>query len=55
MVQVVVPDPIEKVVISDILDKLSTGSVGDGKLFVKDVRGAYDIGSKEESGEKAAL
>jgi nitrogen regulatory protein P-II 1 len=54
MVQVVVPDSIEKVVISDILDKLSTGSVGDGKIFVKDVRGAYDIGSKE-SGEKAAL
>ena len=52
--QVVVPDSIEKVVISDILDRLSTGSVGDGKIFVKDVSGAYDIGSKE-SGEKAAL
>ena len=54
MVQVVVPDSIEKVVISDILDRLSTGSAGDGKIFVKDVSGAYDIGSKE-SGEKAAL
>jgi nitrogen regulatory protein P-II 1 len=53
-VQVVVPDSIEKVVISDILDRLSTGSVGDGKIFVKDVSGAYDIGSKE-SGEKAAF
>jgi nitrogen regulatory protein P-II 1 len=54
MVQVIVPDSTEKVLISDILDRLSTGSVGDGKIFVKDVSGAYDIGSKE-SGEKAAL
>lgn len=54
MVQVVVPDSIEKVLISDILDRLSTGAAGDGKIFVKDVSGAYDIGSKE-SGEKAAL
>lgn len=54
MVQVVVPDSIEKAVILDILDKLSTGSAGDGKIFVKDVSGSYDIGSKV-SGEKAAL
>ena len=54
MVQVVVPDSIEKAVITDIMDKLSTGSAGDGKVFVKDVSEAYDIGSKV-SGEKAAL
>ncbi len=54
MVQVVVPDSIEKAVILDIMDKLSTGSAGDGKIFVKDVSGSYDIGSKV-SGEKAAL
>jgi nitrogen regulatory protein P-II 1 len=54
MVQVVVPDSIEKAVILDILDILSTGSAGDGKIFVKDVSEAYDIGSKV-SGEKAAL
>jgi nitrogen regulatory protein P-II 1 len=54
MVQVVVADSIEKAVITDILDTLSTGSDGDGKIFVKDVSGAYDIGSKE-TGEKAAL
>jgi nitrogen regulatory protein P-II 1 len=45
---------MEKVLISDIMDKLSTGSAGDGKIFVKDITGAYDIGSKE-SGERAAL
>ncbi len=54
MVQVIVPDSIEKAIITDILDILSTGSAGDGKVFVKNVSGAYDIGSKE-SGEKAAL
>jgi nitrogen regulatory protein P-II 1 len=45
---------MEKALISDIMDKLSTGSAGDGKIFVKDITGAYDIGSKE-SGESAAL
>lgn len=54
MVQVIIPDSIEKALISDIMDRLSTGSAGDGKIFVKDITGAYDIGSKE-SGEKAAL
>jgi nitrogen regulatory protein P-II 1 len=54
MVQVTVPDSIEKVLVPDIMDKLSTGSAGDGKIFVKDITGAYDIGSKE-SGEKVAL
>jgi nitrogen regulatory protein P-II 1 len=54
MVQVIIPDSMEKVLISDIMDGISTGSAGDGKIFVKDVTGAYDIGSKE-AGEKAAL
>lgn len=54
MVQVVIPDAMEKVVISDIMDTISTASPGDGKIFVKEITGAYDIGSKE-AGEKAAL
>jgi nitrogen regulatory protein P-II 1 len=54
MVQVIIPDAAEKILISDIMDTISTGSSGDGKVFVKDITGAYDIGSKEE-GEKAAL
>ncbi|MDQ3837167.1 MAG: P-II family nitrogen regulator [Thermoproteota archaeon] len=54
MVQVIVPDSLENVLISDIMEKISTGSAGDGKIFVKDVTGAYDIGSKE-AGDKAAL
>lgn len=54
MVQVLVPDSMEKVLISDIMDRISTGSAGDGKIFVKDVTGTYDIGTKE-AGDKAAL
>jgi nitrogen regulatory protein P-II 1 len=54
MVQVLIPDSMEKNLISEILEQTSTGSAGDGKIFVKDVTGAYDIGSKE-AGDKAAL
>ena len=54
MVQVVVPDSLENTVISEIMEKTSTGSAGDGKIFVKDITGAYDIGSKQ-SGDQAAL
>ncbi len=54
MVQVIVPDSMYKVLISDVMDRLSTGSAGDGKIFVKDIAETHDIGSKE-SGEKAVL
>jgi nitrogen regulatory protein P-II 1 len=36
----------------DILAKIGTGSLSDGKIFVYDVSEAYDIGSKE-SGDNA--
>jgi nitrogen regulatory protein P-II 1 len=36
------------------MEGISTGSAGDGKIFVKDVTTTYDIGSKE-AGDKAAL
>lgn len=54
MVQVIVPDSAEKPLVSDIFEKISTGSAGDGKIFVKDITRTYDIGSKQE-GEKAIL
>jgi nitrogen regulatory protein P-II 1 len=54
MVQVIIPDSLEKTLISEIMDRVSTGSAGDGKIFVKDISETYDIGSKE-TGEKAAL
>ena len=53
IVTVVDDSEVEKV-IKAILDTTSTGSAGDGKVFVKDISETYDIGSKE-TGEKAAL
>jgi nitrogen regulatory protein P-II 1 len=51
-IEVMVPDSMAKPIIDDILQTISTGSAADGKIFVKDVLEAYDIGSKE-SGDKA--
>ena len=50
--EVLVPDSSAKQIIDDLLGSLSTGSVSDGKIFVKDVTEAYDIGSKQ-SGDAA--
>src|SRR5689334_6269623 len=54
LIHVLVPDSEEKSLVSHIFDKISTGSAGDGKIFVKEVTRAYDIGSKQE-GEQAIL
>jgi nitrogen regulatory protein P-II 1 len=51
-VEVVVPDSTAKEIIDDVLRTLGTGSASDGKVFVKDIPEAYDIGSKE-TGESA--
>lgn len=45
---------MQKPVVDDILSRLSTGEASDGKIFVKDIHEAYDIGTKA-SGDKAAL
>lgn len=50
--EVLVPDSLAKPIIQDLLGSLSTGSPADGKIFVKDVTEAYDIGSKQ-SGDDA--
>ncbi len=52
-VQVIIPDSLESSLVNDVMNAVSTGSAGDGKIFVKDVTNAYDIGMKS-SGEKAA-
>lgn len=44
----VVDDSIIDKVISAILDTASTGSVGDGKIFVDDIDTAVDIGSGQK-------
>ena len=53
MVSVIVPDELEKAIVEDIISKVSTGQASDGKIFVKDVTQAYDIGTKM-TGDKAA-
>ena len=50
--EVPVPDSLAKLLIHDLLATLSTGSDSVGKIFVKDVTEAYDIGSKQ-SGDVA--
>jgi nitrogen regulatory protein P-II 1 len=51
-VEVLVSDEKAKPLIDDVLVKIGTGSVSDGKIFVYDVSEAYDMGSKE-SGNSA--
>ena len=47
MVQVIVPDSLEKTLVSEIMDKVSTGSAGDGKIFVSSVEEAIRIRTGE--------
>ena len=49
---VVIPDTLVNPIVQELLTTLSTGSAADGKIFVKDVNEAYDIGTKQ-SGEAA--
>jgi nitrogen regulatory protein P-II 1 len=51
-VEVLVSDSTYKQIIDEILKTVSTGSAADGKIFVKDISEAYDIGSKQ-TGEPA--
>jgi nitrogen regulatory protein P-II 1 len=51
-VDVMVSDPLSKQIVDELVKNLSTGSASDGKIFVKDVSEAYDIGSKQ-NGEMA--
>ncbi len=54
LITLIVPDQMEKPIVDDILSKISTGQASDGKIFVKSITEAYDIGTKT-AGEKAAL
>jgi len=51
-IEVLVPDSMSKQIVDDILNAISTGSAADGKIFLKDISEAYDIGSKH-SGDSA--
>ncbi|AFU58990.1 putative nitrogen regulatory protein P-II [Candidatus Nitrososphaera gargensis Ga9.2] len=47
-IEVVVSDALAKSIIADVLKLLGTGSSAIGKIFVYDVKEAYDLGTKEE-------
>jgi nitrogen regulatory protein P-II 1 len=46
-VDVMVSDASSKQIVDELINNLSTGSASDGKIFVKDISEAYDIGSKQ--------
>ncbi|TPN82288.1 P-II family nitrogen regulator [Aquimarina algicola] len=47
---IVVNDDFEEVAISAILEAAKTGEVGDGKIFVSDIKEAYRIRTSEKGG-----
>jgi nitrogen regulatory protein P-II 1 len=51
-VEVLVSDSQYKQIVDEILKTVSTGSAADGKIFIKDISEAYDIGTKQ-SGDPA--
>ena len=48
---IVVNDDFEEVTIQTIIEHAQTGQVGDGKIFVSDVKDAYRIRTGEKGGE----
>ena len=48
---IVVNDDFEEVTVKTILESASTGEVGDGKLFVSDIKECYRIRTGEKGGE----
>lgn len=47
-IMTIVDDSKASAVVNAVLDATSTGSKGDGKIFVTTVEDAYDIGSKQK-------
>jgi nitrogen regulatory protein P-II 1 len=50
-IAIVVNDNFEEVTIKTIINSASTGDVGDGKIFVSDIKDAYRIRTGEKGGE----
>ena len=48
---IVVNDDFEEVTISTIIKAAGTGEVGDGKIFVSDIKEAYRIRTGEKGGQ----
>ncbi len=50
-VSIVVNDDFEEAAVSAIIEAARTGEVGDGKVFVSDIKEAYRIRTAEKGGE----
>jgi len=50
-ISIVVNDDFEEITIKTILKSSSTGEVGDGKIFVSDIKEAYRIRTGEKGGK----
>jgi len=48
---IVVNDDFEDITVKTIIDSASTGDVGDGKIFVSDVKEVYRIRTGEKGGQ----
>jgi nitrogen regulatory protein P-II 1 len=48
---IVVNDDFEEITIKTIIDAAKTGEVGDGKIFVSDIKDAYRIRTGEKGGD----
>ena len=48
---IVVNDDFEEITVKTIIESASTGEVGDGKIFVSDIKEAYRIRTGEKGGE----
>lgn len=48
---IVVNDNFEEITIKTILEAASTGEIGDGKIFVSDIRQAYRIRTGDKGGD----
>lgn len=50
-IAIVVNDDFEKITINTILKSAATGEIGDGKIFVSDIKDAYRIRTGEKGGQ----
>ena len=49
-ISIVVNDDFEEVTIKTIIESAGTGEIGDGKIFVSDIKDAYRIRTGEKGG-----
>jgi nitrogen regulatory protein P-II 1 len=45
-IEILIRDPLAETIVNDVLTEIGTGTSSIGKIFVYDVAGAYDIGTR---------